>query len=227
VSRVIEGADGARSRYVQAMAGRQLGLLDVDANEPAFDREFRGIKRIPLAHGAWLDYAQGWLSGHAALFESLLRDSDWQTSEQHMYDRTVATPRLIAALPAERVPPLLVSAQQTLSARYGQELARVSLALYRDGRDSVAFHGDRIARELPSALVATLSVGAPRRFVLRPHARMQQEHGPQKSLALNLGWGDLLVMGGTCQRTWQHSIPKVSHAQPRIAIMFRPVWEPV
>jgi len=208
------------------MAGRQLGLLDADAREPAFDAEFRGIRRIPLAHGAWLDYAQGWLSGHGSVFESLLRDSDWQTSEQHMYDRTVATPRLIASVPRERVPPLLEAARRALSARYGQELTRVSLALYRDGKDSVAFHGDRIARELPEALVATLSVGAPRRFVLRPRARMHSDQGPRKSLALNLGWGDLLVMGGTCQRTWQHSIPKVSHAEPRIAIMFRPVWEP-
>lgn len=208
------------------MAARQLGLLDGEAGEPAFDPEFRGIKRVELAHGAWLDYAQGWLGGHPAVFESLLRDSDWQTSEQHMYDRTVATPRLIAAVPRDRVPPLLEAARRALSDRYGQELVRVSLALYRDGRDSVAFHGDRVARELPEALVATLSVGAPRRFVLRPHPRMQREHGPHKSLALNLGWGDLLVMGGTCQRTWQHSIPKVSHADPRIAIMFRPMWEP-
>jgi alkylated DNA repair dioxygenase AlkB len=208
------------------MAGRQLGFLDCDAREPGFDGEFRSIKRMQLAHGAWLDYAQGWLSGHADVFERLLRDSDWQTSEQHMYDRTVATPRLIASLPSDHVPPLLEAARRVLSVRYGQELSRVSLALYRDGRDSVAFHGDRIARELPNALVATISVGAPRRFVLRPHARMHSEQGPRKSLALNLGWGDLLVMGGSCQRTWQHSIPKVSHAEPRIAIMFRPVWEP-
>jgi alkylated DNA repair dioxygenase AlkB len=208
------------------MVGRQLGLLDRVANEPAFDPEFRGIKRIALAHGAWLDYAQGWLSGHAALFESLLRASDWQSSEQHLYDRTVVTPRLIASLPSDRMPPLLEAARHALSTRYGEELSRVSLALYRDGRDSVAFHGDRVARELPNALVATLSVGAPRRFVLRPHPRVHSERGPRKSVMLNLGWGDLLVMGGTCQRTWQHSIPKVSHAEPRIAIMFRPNWEP-
>ena len=82
---------------------------------------------------------------------------------------------------------------------------------------SVAFHGDYVAREMDRALVATVSVGAPRRFLMRPT-------GGGKSIALTLGWGDLLVMGGTCQRTWQHAIPKVKHALPRIAIMFRPVW---
>ena len=67
------------------------------------------------------------------------------------------------------------------------------------------------------ALVATVSVGAPRRFLMRPH-------GGGRSVSLSLGWGDLLVMGGTCQRTWQHAIPKVKSALPRIAIMFRPSW---
>jgi len=94
----------------------------------------------------------------------------------------------------------------------------VSMAMYRDGRDSVAWHGDRIARKMNTALVATVSLGEPRKFLLRPY-------GGGGSIALTLGWGDLLVMGGTCQRTWQHSVPKTSHAGPRIALMFRPIWE--
>jgi len=110
--------------------------------------------------------------------------------------------------------------QNVLSVRYGERFARVSLGYYRDGRDSVAFHGDRIARLLPQALVATVSVGASRRFLMRPAAG-------GASLAFSLGRGDLLVMGGSCQRTWQHAIPKsrTSGAQERIAIMFRPHWE--
>jgi alkylated DNA repair dioxygenase AlkB len=83
--------------------------------------------------------------------------------------------------------------------------------------DSVAWHGDYVAREMDRAIVATVSVGAPRRFLLR-------RKGGGKSIALSLGWGDLLVMGGTCQRTYQHAIPKVRRAEPRIAIMFRPDW---
>jgi alkylated DNA repair dioxygenase AlkB len=107
-----------------------------------------------------------------------------------------------------------------LSGRYGEDFARIGLGYYRDGRDSVAFHGDYVARELPSALVASVSTGAPRRFLLRPS-------GGGASRALTLGWGDLLVMGGTCQRTWQHAVPKCSRALPRIAILFRPVWPEV
>src|SRR5262249_40235264 len=102
--------------------------------------------------------------------------------------------------------------------RYGTAFERVSLGLYRDGQDSVAWHGDYVARRISEAIVATVSVGAPRRFLLRPH-------GGGRSGAVSLGWGDLIVMGGSCQRTYQHSVPKVANAEPRIAIMFRPVWD--
>lgn len=207
------------------MVVRQLGLLEGEQHGRGFDASFSRVKRTELAHGAWLEYAQGWLGDHAEVFESLLQETPWQTSEQQIYDRNVATPRLIAAFsPEQALPPLLASMQEVLSARYGQRFERVSLALYRDGRDSVAYHGDRVARELPNALVATVSVGAPRRFLLRPHPDMPRS-APQPAPAFNLGWGDLLVMGGSCQRTWQHGIPKVRHADPRIAIMFRPVWK--
>jgi alkylated DNA repair dioxygenase AlkB len=135
-----------------------------------------------------------------------------------MYDRIVDVPRLYAVLPDDGpLLPILESARRTLSQQYDEDFQRTSLGYYRNGQDSVAFHGDYVAREMDRALVATVSVGAPRRFLMRPT-------GGGKSIALTLGWGDLLVMGGTCQRTWQHAIPKVKHALPRIAIMFRPVW---
>jgi len=108
-------------------------------------------------------------------------------------------------------------AQLLLGARYGEDFARIGLACYRDGRDSVAWHGDHVAREMPMAVVATVSLGAPRPFLLRPCAG-------GKSLSWSLGWGDLLIMGGSCQRTWQHSLPKRKQAAPRIAVMFRPSW---
>jgi alkylated DNA repair dioxygenase AlkB len=108
--------------------------------------------------------------------------------------------------------------RRALDRRYATAFERISLAYYRDGRDSVAWHGDYVARRMETALVATVSVGAPRRFLLRPH-------GGGRSIAYSIGWGDLIVMGGTCQRTWQHSVPKVARAEPRIAIMFRPIWQ--
>jgi alkylated DNA repair dioxygenase AlkB len=100
-----------------------------------------------------------------------------------------------------------------ISARYAIELDSTSLAYYRNGRDSVAFHGDRV-RHPERCIVATVSVGEPRHFRLKP-----AEGGP--SLVFSLGWGDLVVMGGTCQATWRHGVPKVAKAGPRISIMFR------
>lgn len=135
-----------------------------------------------------------------------------------MYDRTLEVPRRFAILDApERLSPIFEEMRRALDARYDARFVRLSAALYRDGRDSVAWHGDSIARRMESALVATISVGAPRKFLLRPV-------GGGRSIAFTLGWGDLLVMGGSCQRTWQHSMPKVARADPRIAIMFRPSW---
>ena len=106
---------------------------------------------------------------------------------------------------------------RTLSQRYGEAFTRTSLAYYRDGRDSVAWHGDYVARNMEQSLVGTVSLGGPRRFLLRPKSAA-------RSLALSLGDGDLLVMGGTIQRTWDHAVPKMKHAPPRISVMFRPAW---
>lgn len=136
-----------------------------------------------------------------------------------MYEKTVEVPRRYAVLDVDSpVHPVLAEMRAALDARYATSFERLSVALYRDGRDSVAWHGDYVARRMKEALVATISVGAPRRFLLRPT-------GGGKSIGFSLGWGDLLVMGGSCQRTHQHSVPKVARADPRIAIMFRPVWD--
>ncbi|HKP55931.1 MAG TPA: alpha-ketoglutarate-dependent dioxygenase AlkB [Polyangiales bacterium] len=198
------------------MPAAQLGLFG--GEPPAFDAGFSGLARTELGSGAWVDYQPGWVSGHAALFDALQTGTNWRIGEEQIYERTLPTPRMIAVLPEDGPGhPLLEQLRAALSMRYRQAFERISLALYRDGRDSVAFHGDRIARELPEALVATVSLGAPRRFLMRPR-------GGGTSRGWKLGWGDLLVMGGSSQRTWQHSIPKVAHAQPRIALMFRPRW---
>jgi alkylated DNA repair dioxygenase AlkB len=198
------------------MSARQLALLGHD--EIAFDPSFASLQRTRLARGAFVDHAPNWIRGHAELFEQLLASTRWQHVEERIYDKVVQTPRLVAVLPQNGPGhPVLLAIRDALTARYREPFTRISLALYRDGRDSVAWHGDRVARTMPEALVATVSLGGPRRFLLRPH-------GGGSSVAWQLGLGDLVVMGGTCQRTWQHAIPKVARAQPRIAIMFRPKW---
>jgi len=198
------------------MLAGQLSLFGGGA--PSIDPGFRRMRRIPLDRTAWVDHCAGWVEGHQQLCDVLAAGTRWQHQRVEMYERTVDVPRLVAALPEDGPGhPLLPEMMRALEARYGIAFTRIGLALYRDGNDSVAWHGDRVARELPEALVATVSLGEPRRFLLRP-----ADGGAARSFAL--GWGDLIVMGGSCQRTWRHSVPKVARAQPRITVMFRPEW---
>jgi alkylated DNA repair dioxygenase AlkB len=182
-----------------------------------------GIRRTELARGAWIDVLTGWLSGSAALFEQLAGEVPWRAERRTMYDHVVDVPRLLALYGADdRLPhPVLSEARDALSAHYAEELgepfATAGLCYYRDGRDSVAWHGDRIGRGArEDTMVAILSVGAPRDLLLRPM-------GGGDSVRRPLGHGDLIVMGGSCQRTWEHSVPKSTRATgPRISIQFRP-----
>jgi alkylated DNA repair dioxygenase AlkB len=195
---------------------RQLEMFAHTA--PSFDPGFRGLRRMSLDFGAWVDHVPGWVAGDGALFDELEHGLPWRRETMHMYDREVAVPRLLARVELGSAGQLLIEGmRQALSARYGEQFVYTSAALYRDGRDSVALHGDTTARDMLEAVVATVSLGAPRRFLLKP-----AQGGA--SIALPLGHGDLLVMGGTCQRMWRHGIPKAASAGPRIAVMFRPAW---
>ncbi|MFD5340870.1 alpha-ketoglutarate-dependent dioxygenase AlkB [Streptomyces hawaiiensis] len=183
-----------------------------------------GISRTHLGFGAWLDVLPGWLSGSDELFEQLAAEVPWRAERRKMYDNVVDVPRLLAFYGVDdRLPhPVLHDARDALSAHYGEELGEpfttAGLCYYRDGRDSVAWHGDRIGRGArEDTMVAILSVGAPRDLLLRPAG------GGRDTVRRPLGHGDLIVMGGSCQRTWEHAIPKSARAtEPRISIQFRP-----
>ncbi len=181
------------------------------------DAAFGTLERRDLDATAWIDVAPGWLAGDAALFEVIRDGTEWEQPEVRMYDRTVLTPRLVGR-PDPALHPAIGEMSRLLSDRYGVPLDRVSAGYYRDGADSVAWHGDRVARERDEAVVATVSLGGPRRFRLRPK-------GGGPSLTYSLGHGDLVVMGGSCQRTWDHCVPKVAAAPPRIALMFRHAYD--
>jgi len=186
-----------------------------DSGEPRFDPQLARLSRIPLDNGAWIDHLPVWLEGHETLLDQLWATTQWQSHRRHMYERTVDVPRLVATLP-ENGPghPIVTDMADALSAHYFRDLFDVSLAAYRDGRDSVAFHGDRLGIDRADAIVAIVSLGFPRRFLLRPA-------GGGSSRAFNLGRGDLIVMGGSCQLTWEHAVPKVAHAELRISVQFR------
>jgi alkylated DNA repair dioxygenase AlkB len=183
------------------------------------------VERRPLAEGAWVDLRPGFVTAADELFDALAGVVPWREERMRMYDSTVRVPRLLAGYaPGEALPhPLLDEARAALNGHYAEELGEpfvsVGLCLYRDGSDSVAWHGDRIARESPrDTMVTIIALGASRPFGLRPKAG-----GP--GLRLGIGHGDLLVMGGSCQRTWLHGIPKVvSCLGARISIQFRPQW---
>lgn len=185
------------------------------------------IRRVPLAHGAWLDLRPGWLTGADELFTRLSPSGDagvdWRGERRQMYDREVDTPRLLRFYHQhEQLPdPVLTQARSALSAHYAQELGEpfttAGMCLYRNGRDSVAWHGDRIGRSsTQDTMIAIVSIGQPRTFAMRPV-------GGGASIRHTIGHGDLIVMGGSAQRTWEHAIPKTSKpVGPRISIQFRP-----
>ena len=200
----------------------QPSMFDI-AEEPALDQLPGSITRIELSDGAWVDFRPGWLTGSDMVFEALQEMVPWRAERRQMYERQVDVPRLTcwysdASLLPE---PILADACRSLSAYYQPELGEpfrtAGLCLYRDGRDSVAWHGDTIGRgSTVDTMVAILSVGAERPLLLRPRGG-----GPARRFPV--GHGDLVVMGGSCQRTWEHAVPKTAHpVGPRISIQYRP-----
>ena len=183
------------------------------------------VQRAVLAHGAWVDVRPGWFGGADDLFARLVTAVPWRAERRHMYDRVVDVPRLVRFYPedAELPDPALTAALAALNGRYapqlGEPLRTTGMCLYRDGRDSVAWHGDTIGRgAAEDTIVAILSLGSPRALLLRPRG------GGGPTLRHDLGHGDLLVMGGSCQRTWEHAVPKTARAAgPRVSVQFRPV----
>ncbi|MER7755855.1 alpha-ketoglutarate-dependent dioxygenase AlkB [Kitasatospora sp. NPDC097643] len=186
--------------------------------------ELDGLRRVVLGDGAWLDVLPGWLSGADQVFEELVATVPWRAERREMYERVVDVPRLLASYPEHAEPPhpVLGVARTALSRHYAPELGEpfrtLGLCYYRDGRDSVAWHGDRIGRGArEDTMVAILSVGEPRPLLLRPR------YGGGPVVRQPVGHGDLVVMGGSCQRTWEHAIPKTARpVGPRISIQFRP-----
>jgi alkylated DNA repair dioxygenase AlkB len=182
-----------------------------------------GEGRIPLSNDAWIELHRDWVRGSDQLFERLMGTVPWKAERRRMYERTLNVPRLVSFYGAgDTLPdPALGAIRESLSTQFQPELGEpfctVGLCLYRDGRDSVAWHGDRIGRgRTEDTMVAIVSLGTPRRFSLRPR-------GGGRSQRFELGRGDLFIMGGSCQRTWEHSVPKVAHANgPRMSVQFRP-----
>ncbi len=174
------------------------------------------VERIWLDEHSWVDLARTWLHGGDTLLVGLVESVAWQQGRRWMYDRMVDDPRLTSfgrrSQPLHQ--PALTDARAALESRYGVQMSGPGLNYYRDGRDSVAPHRDRELRQLDDTLVAILTLGARRPFLIRPKAG-----GPSRDLAP--ASGDLLVMGGRTQRDWEHAVPKVARAGPRVSVSWR------
>jgi alkylated DNA repair dioxygenase AlkB len=207
----------------------QGSLFDAVDAPTALWRPLEAARRTPLTAGAWVEHLPGWLvggpEGADGLFERLSSTVPWRAERRQMYDREVDVPRLLAFYgeDAHLPDPLLTGARDRLSSHHRAELGEgfrtAGLCLYRDGSDSVAWHGDRIGRgRSADTMVAILSLGETRRLMLRPESGV-----PGSTRTFALGHGDLVVMGGSCQRTWQHAVPKsTTPCGPRISVQFRP-----
>jgi alkylated DNA repair dioxygenase AlkB len=195
---------------VEPLQGTLLG-----GGPPAVDPA-AGFERIVLDARCWVDVARGWLRGADTLLAELVERVEWRQRRRRMYDRTVDDPRLSRWYGPDAEPPhaALGPARAALEARYEQPLSGPALNYYRDGRDSVAPHGDRELRTLDRTLVAILTLGARRPFLVRPR-------GGGRSVDLAPASGDVLVMGGATQLGWEHGVPKVARAGPRLSVSWR------
>ena len=200
----------------------QPSMWDLDP-QPSLGPLTGRVERHELTAGAWVDHRPAWVEGSESVLETLLTEIDWRAERRWMYDDEVDVPRLLRWYDEhEELPhPVLTKARERLSAHYAAELGEpfvtTGMCLYRTGRDSVAWHGDTKGRSATSdTIVAIVSFGSPRPLMLRPR-------GGGNSLRFPLGHGDLLVMGGSCQRTWEHAIPKTARpVGPRVSVQFRP-----
>ncbi|WP_068273774.1 alpha-ketoglutarate-dependent dioxygenase AlkB [Aldersonia kunmingensis] len=201
----------------------QISLFDTAPGGAQIGDLARSVRRTELGTGAWVDHAPSWVSGSDDVFARLLHTVDWQHERRPMYDRVVDVPRLMRFYGEdEAMPdPLLADVHAELDRHYRTELgegfATVGMCCYRDGADSVAWHGDTIGRgSTQDTMVAIVSFGQSRPLLLRSRAGGD-------SLRFELGHGDLLVMGGSCQRTWEHCVPKTTRRMgPRISVQYRP-----
>ncbi|WP_110206534.1 alpha-ketoglutarate-dependent dioxygenase AlkB [Nocardioides daejeonensis] len=199
----------------------QASLFD-QADAPTVG-DLTPTRRTELGSGAWVDVRPNWLGGADELLSALVRDVPWRAERRTMWEREVDVPRLVHTYhPGDALPhPALAEARDALSRHYlpelGEPFVSAGCCNYRDGNDSVAWHGDTLGRgRHHDTMVAIVSFGNPRRLALRPR-------GGGASIGFTMGHGDLLVMGGSCQRTWEHAVPKAAGAGQRISVQFRPL----
>ena len=185
-----------------------------------------GTERIALAPSSWVEMIPGFVRDPAAAFTALHDTLRWQQTEVLRYDRYVPEQRLGAGVRTDGHP-LLRQTDLHLRSRFRVPFTGVTAILYRDGEDFQGLHSDREMRWLDDTVIAIVVLGGRRPFVLRPRSAsgVPVERVPAGSapddVVLLPGEGDMLIMGGACQREWLHGVPKASTDRPRISLTWR------
>ncbi|HZX77779.1 alpha-ketoglutarate-dependent dioxygenase AlkB [Lysobacter sp.] len=151
-------------------------------------------------------------------FAQLKDEVKWEAQRRPMYDRIVDVPRLVASyrLDEARLPAPLADAGARLREHLHEPFNAVGLNFYRDGRDSVAPHGDKLHMLVAGHPVALLSLGSVRRMTIRA------KDLPRTPLHIDLEPGSLLVMSYASQLTHEHGVPKTREpVGPRISLAYR------
>jgi alkylated DNA repair dioxygenase AlkB len=198
--------------------GENACVLSVNREAPT--------ERLDLGEGAWVDVTRGWMVDADELFAFLRDNVAWKTSRLFRYDHFVEERRLGAGWArGSPVPhPALADATRAVQHTYKVQFDSFGMIQYRDGRDGQAFHRDTDMRWLDDTVIAILSLGARRPWLLRPRTS-KFDHTPGRGATHDLapGGGDLLVMGGSTQAGWEHSVPYLGNraVEPRISIQWR------
>jgi alkylated DNA repair dioxygenase AlkB len=171
--------------------------------ELGLDRAFTTAKRAPLDQASWVELVPEWLRGGDELLQVLVEAVPWKQHHRKLFDQIFLEPRMTAQYKSLRDVPhrALRDAASALSDHYGVVYDNLWLNLYRHGRDSTGWHRDRFSCRRPECIVPVLTLGAARRFQLKPRAG-------GSSLTFEPHSGDLVVMGGRCQEDWVHCVPK-------------------
>lgn len=195
----------------------------------AFVKTFEG--------GGILEYEPNWVDANqAVVLERELRDEiAWRREAIPMFGRMVQQPRLLcfmgdagvryrysgtdhAAMPWHAS---VSSMRERLERDTGVRFNSVLLNLYRDGRDSMGWHSDDEPELGDAPVIASVSLGQERRFVLRARNDKSRKH------EMTPASGSLIVMRGTLQRDWQHQVPKTARpVGARINLTFRRILDP-
>lgn len=195
----------------------QEDLFASEASSVSVDTSFATARRTAIDAHSWVEVVPGWMSGSRILLERLLTAVRWQQHDRRIFEQTFREPRLTSEYEnlADVQDTALLGAVHALSGHYGVVYDSLWLNLYRDGQDSTAWHRDRFSCRRPECIVPVLTLGATRRFLIKPRTG-------GSSIAFKPGSGDLIVMGGRCQEDWVHSVPKDPRvAERRVSINFQ------